>query len=43
MADKGKSSFLQNVVEEFRPGCRNLQRSQIMVNFVGHIPGWDDA
>ena len=32
MADKGKSSFLQNIVEEIRPGCRNLQRSQIMVN-----------
>ena len=32
MVDKGKSSFLQNIVEEIRPGCRNLQRSQIMVN-----------
>ena len=32
MVDKGKSSFLQNMVEEIRPGCRNLQRSQIMVN-----------
>ena len=28
----GKSSFLQNIVEEIRPGCRNLQRSQIMVH-----------
>ena len=29
-----KSSFLQNVVQEIRPGtgCRNLQRPQIMVN-----------
>ena len=32
MVDKGKSSFLQNIVEEIRPGCRNLQRFQIMVN-----------
>ena len=33
MVDKGKSSFLQNIVEQIRPGCRNLQRSQIiMVN-----------
>ena len=32
MVDKGKSSLLQNIVEEIRPGCRNLQRSQIMVN-----------
>ena len=32
MVDKGKSSFLQNIVEETRPGCRNLKRSQIMVN-----------
>ena len=32
MVDKGKSSFLQNIVEEMRPGCRYLQRSQIMVN-----------
>ena len=32
MVDKGKSSFLQNIVEEIRPGRRNLQRSQIMVN-----------
>ena len=27
-----KSSFLQNIVEEIKPGCRNLQRSLIMVN-----------
>ena len=33
MVDKvGKSSFLQNIVVEIRPGCRNLQRSKIMVN-----------
>ena len=32
MVDKGKSSFLQNIVEEIRPGCRNLKRSQIIVN-----------
>ena len=32
MVDKGKSSFLQNIGEEIRPGCRNLQRSQVMVN-----------
>ena len=32
MVAKGKSSFFQNIVEEIRPGCRNLQRSQIMVN-----------
>ena len=32
MVDKGKSGFLQNIVEEIRPGCRNLQRSQLMVN-----------
>ena len=33
----GKSSFLQNIVEEIKPGCRNQQRSQIMVNlsFLG--------
>ena len=34
MVDKGKSSFLQNIVEEIRPGCRNLQGSQIMVNLL---------
>ena len=34
MADKGKSSFLQNIVEKIRPGCRNLQRSQIMINLL---------
>ena len=28
----GKSSFFKNVVEEIRPGCRNLQRSLIMTN-----------
>ena len=27
-----KSSFLQNVVEKIRPGCKNLQSSLIMVN-----------
>ena len=32
MIDKGNSSFLQNIVEEFIPDCINLQRSQIMVN-----------
>ena len=32
MVDKGKSSFLQNIVEEIRPGCRNLQI--IMVNLL---------
>ena len=32
MAEKEKSSFLQNIVEEIIHGCRNLQRSQIMVN-----------
>ena len=32
MFDKEKSSFLQNIVEEIRPGCRNLKRFQIMVN-----------
>ena len=41
MVDKGKSSLLQNIVEEIRPGCRNLQRSQIMVNlseiFLGEM------
>ena len=43
----GKSNFLQNIVEEIRPGCRNLQRSLIMVNlsetFLGgmqYIPVW---
>ena len=28
----GKSSILRNIVEEIRAGCRNLQRSLIMVN-----------
>ena len=37
MVDKGKSSFLQNIVEEIRPGCRNLQRSQIMVNLSERV------
>ena len=32
MVDKGKFSFLQNIVEEIKPGCRNLQKSQIMLN-----------
>ena len=32
IVDKGKSSLSQNIVEEIRPRCRNLQRSQIMVN-----------
>ena len=46
----GKSSFLQNIVEEIRPGCRNLimvNLSLIMVNlsetFLGgiqYIPVW---
>ena len=44
MVDKGKSSFLQNIVEEIRPGCRNLA-TKVPNNgkFVGNIPGWDDA
>ena len=33
----GKSSFLQNITEEIRPGCRNLQRSQIMVNLSERV------
>ena len=39
----GKSSFLQNIVEEIRPGpgCRNQQSSQIMVKlseiFLGEM------
>ena len=37
----GKSSFLVNIVEEIRLGCRNLQRSPIMVNlselFLGEL------
>ena len=39
----GKPSFLQNIVEEIRPGpgCRNLQSSQIMENlseiFLGEM------
>ena len=41
MVGKGKSSLLQNIVEEISPGCRNLQRSQIMVNlseiFLGEM------
>ena len=41
MVDKGKSSFLQNIAEEIRPGCINLQRSQIMVHlseiFLGEM------
>ena len=32
MVDKGKSSFLQNIVEEIIPACRNLQSSHITVN-----------
>ena len=32
MVARGKSILLQNIVEEIRPGCINLQRSQIMVN-----------
>ena len=32
MVDKGKCSLLQNIVEEIRHGCRNLERSQIIVN-----------
>ena len=32
MVDKGKSSFLQNIEGEIRPVCRNLQRTQTMVN-----------
>ena len=27
----GKSSFLHNILEEIRPGCRNLQESLIMI------------
>ena len=34
MIDKGKSSFLQNIVEEIRPDNGK---------FVGNIPGWDNA
>ena len=40
MVDKGKSSLLQNIVEEIRPGCRNLQRYQIiMVNLADMFLG----
>ena len=39
MVDKGKSSFLKNIVEEIRPGYRNLQRSRIMVNLSEIILG----
>ena len=41
MVDKGKSSFLQNIVEEIRPGCRNLA-TKVPNNgkFVRNIPGW---
>ena len=44
MVDKGKSRFLQNIVEEIRPGCRNLA-TKVANNgkFVGNIPGCDDA
>ena len=28
----GKSSFLVNIVEKIRPGCRNLPRFLVMVN-----------
>ena len=37
----GKPSFLLNVVEENRSGCKNLERSLIIVNlseiFLGEI------
>ena len=41
MVDKGKSGFLLSIVEEIRPGFRNLQRFQIMLNlseiFLGRV------
>ena len=36
----GKSSYSQNIGEEIKPGCRNLQRSQIMVNLKYSWTGW---
>ena len=37
-----KSSFLPNVVEEIRHGCKHLQMSLINNSkFVWNIPGWD--
>ena len=35
----GKPSFSSNVVEEKRPGCRNLQRPLIMVNLSEKLLG----
>ena len=44
MDDKGKSNFLQNIVEEIRPGCRNLA-TKVPNNgkFFRNISGLDDA
>ena len=30
----GESSFLDNIIEEIKPGCRKLQMSQIIVNLA---------
>ena len=39
----GKSSFLQNIVEEIRPGVEIYEKVPINGKFVWNIPGWDDA
>ena len=44
MVSSMKISFSSKVVEEIRPGCRNLQESLIMIKFLiimVIIPWWD--
>ena len=40
MVDSRETSLSSNVVEAIRPGCRNLQRSLIMVNLSEIFFGW---
>ena len=40
MVDSRETSLSANVVEAIRSGCRNLQRSLIMVNLSEIFSGW---
>ena len=40
MVDSRETSLSSNVVEAIRSGCRNVQRSLIMVNLSEIFSGW---
>ena len=39
MVPVGNPSFSSDVLEEIRPGCRNLKRSLIMIDLSEIFPG----